>query len=40
MILSIVLVVWLTGKVFKHGVMRTGQPPKVLEILRLMRGKG
>ena len=40
LILSIVLVLWLTGKVFKHGVLRTGQPPKVLEILRLMRGKG
>jgi ABC-2 type transport system permease protein len=36
---SIFLVLWLSGKVFKHGVLRTGQPPKLLEIIRLMRSK-
>lgn len=39
LLLSIVLVLWLSGKVFRHGVLRTGQPPKLLELLRLMRSK-
>lgn len=37
LLLSIVFVVWLSGKVFRMGVLRTGQPPKLLELLRLMR---
>ena len=36
---SIVLVLWLSGKVFKLGVLRTGQPPKILELWRLLRSK-
>ncbi len=32
---SIALVLWLSGKIFKHGVLRTGQPPRLGEILRL-----
>ena len=36
---SIVLVLWLSGKVFKHCVLRTGQPPKILELIRLLRSK-
>jgi hypothetical protein len=37
LLLSIVFVLWLSGKVFRMGVLRTGQPPKLLELLRLMR---
>ena len=37
LLLSIVFVIWLSGKVFRMGVLRTGQPPKLLELLRLMR---
>jgi len=39
LVLSIVLVLWLTGKVFRLGVLRTGQPPKFLELLRLLRNR-
>lgn len=39
LLLSILLVLWLSGKVFKLGVLRTGQPPKMLELLRMLRSK-
>ncbi len=39
LVLSIVLVLWLTGKVFRLGVLRTGQPPKLLELLHLLRNR-
>ncbi|MEX0965286.1 MAG: ABC transporter permease [Pseudohongiellaceae bacterium] len=37
LLLSIVFVLWLSGKVFRMGVLRTGQPPKLLELLRSLR---
>ncbi len=37
LVLSIVFVIWLSGKVFRMGVLRTGQPPKLMELLRIMR---
>ncbi len=37
LLLSIVFVIWLSGKVFRMGVLRTGQPPRLLELLRMMR---
>jgi len=37
LLLSIVFVIWLSGKVFRMGVLRTGQPPKLMELLRLLR---
>ncbi len=37
LLLSIVFVLWLSGKVFRMGVLRTGQPPKLTELLRLLR---
>lgn len=37
LLLSIVFVIWLSGKVFRMGVLRTGQPPKLLELLRMVR---
>ena len=36
---SIFAVLWLSGKVFRLGVLRTGQPPRILEILKLLRSK-
>lgn len=39
LVLSIVLVLWLSGKVFRLGVLRTGQPPRLLELLQLLRSK-
>ena len=37
LLLSIVFVLWLSGKVFRMGVLRTGQPPRLTELLRMMR---
>lgn len=37
LIASIALVLWMSGKIFKHGVLRTGQPPKIVELFRLFR---
>jgi len=28
------LALWATGKIFRIGILRTGQPPKILEMLR------
>ena len=39
LIASIVLVLWLSGKVFKQGVLRTGQPPRIIELWQLLRAK-
>ena len=37
---SIVLVLWLSGKVFRVGVLRSGQPPKIVELFRMMKEPG
>jgi len=29
---------WMSGKIFRIGILRTGQPPKLLEMLRWLRG--
>lgn len=39
LLLSIALVLWLSGKVFRQGILRTGQPPRTVEILRMLRHK-
>lgn len=39
LIASILFVLWGSGKVFKLGVLRTGQPPKIVELFRMMRAK-
>lgn len=39
LILSIVLVLWLSGKVFRAGVLRSGQPPRLLELFRILRNR-
>jgi hypothetical protein len=33
-----ILALWMAGKIFRIGVLRTGQPPKLLEMLRWVRG--
>ena len=30
LILKIILVLWLSGKVFRMGMLRTGQPPRLI----------
>ena len=37
LLISIVLVLWLSGKVFRLGVLRTGQPPRLMELMRILR---
>jgi ABC-2 type transport system permease protein len=37
LLLSIAAVLWLSGKIFRQGVLRTGQPPRIIEILRMLR---
>ncbi len=39
LVVSIIAVLWLSGKVFRQGVLRSGQPPKLLELWRLMSAK-
>ena len=39
LLLSIILVLWLSGKVFRQGVLRTGQPPRIVEIIRMLSNK-
>lgn len=39
LLLSIVLVLWLSGKIFRQGVLRTGQPPRIVEIFRMLHHK-
>ena len=31
------LMLWLTGKIFRIGILRSGQPPKILELFRWVR---
>ncbi|MBN2490063.1 MAG: ABC transporter permease [Planctomycetes bacterium] len=38
MVLSTALVLWLAGKVFRTGILRTGQPPRLLEVVRWLKG--
>ena len=33
LVISVVMVYWLSAKVFRIGVLRTGQPPKFMELL-------
>ena len=38
LVLATLVSLWLTGKIFRIGILRTGQPPKLLELLRWVRG--
>lgn len=37
LLLSIALILWGSGKIFRQGVLRTGQPPRVMELWRMLR---
>lgn len=39
MLVTAAATVWMAGKVFRIGILRTGQPPKLLEMLRWLRRK-
>jgi ABC-2 type transport system permease protein len=34
---TVVFAVWVSGRIFQNGILRTGQPPKLLEFLKLAR---
>jgi ABC-2 type transport system permease protein len=38
LVASIVVTIWLSGRIFRNGILRTGQPPKLFEIVKLLRG--
>jgi len=37
MLVSTAAVLWMSGKIFRIGILRTGQPPKLLELVRWLR---
>ena len=37
LIVSVIFVLWLSGRIFRIGILRTGQPPKLLELVRWVR---
>ncbi|MBI3736006.1 ABC transporter permease, partial [Candidatus Sumerlaeota bacterium] len=38
MIVSTAVMLWLSSRVFRAGILRTGQPPRIIEIIRWMKG--
>jgi ABC-2 type transport system permease protein len=34
MFVTVILMLWLSSRIFRIGVLRTGQPPKILELIR------
>ncbi|MBL8861499.1 MAG: ABC transporter permease [Planctomycetes bacterium] len=38
LLVSVALMLWLAGRIFRNGVLRTGAPPKIVELWRLLRG--
>jgi ABC-2 type transport system permease protein len=39
LIATTVCTLWMAGKIFRIGVLRAGQPPKLVELLRWLRRK-
>ena len=37
MVLTVFAMLWLSGKVFRIGILRTGQPPRLLELVKSLR---
>lgn len=37
LIVSVAGMLWVAGRVFRNGVLRTGAPPKIVELIRLLR---
>ena len=38
LLVTVAASLWMAGKVFRVGILRTGQPPKMLEMLRWLKG--
>ncbi len=39
LIVSIVVVLWLCAKIFRRGILRTGQPPKLIELIEWLKSE-
>jgi ABC-2 type transport system permease protein len=37
LLVSVAVAIWFSGRIFQNGILRTGQPPKLLEFLKLAR---
>lgn len=37
LVVSVAGMLWLAGRVFRNGVLRTGAPPKIVELVRMLR---
>ncbi len=37
LVVSVALMLWFAGRIFRNGVLRTGAPPKIVELVRLLR---
>jgi ABC-2 type transport system permease protein len=37
LIATTILVLWLAGRIFRLGILRTGQPPKLKELWRWLK---
>lgn len=40
LLICIVAVLWLSGRIFRQGILRTGQPPRIVELWRMMKRRG
>ncbi len=38
LLVSTAAALWMAGKIFRIGILRTGQPPKIVEMLRWIKG--
>ena len=38
LIVSTGAALWMAGKIFRIGILRTGQPPKIVEMWRWLKG--
>ncbi|OFE13418.1 hypothetical protein PHACT_09945 [Pseudohongiella acticola] len=37
LVLTTAAVLWLSGRVFRQGILRSGQPPRIIELWRMLR---
>lgn len=37
LVAAVVFAIWFSGRIFQNGILRTGQPPKLLEFLKLAK---
>jgi ABC-type Na+ efflux pump permease subunit len=38
LLLSTAGALWMAGKIFRIGILRTGQPPRIVEMVRWLKG--